>query len=144
LLRRNNDLVRITKQDGNHLNLRLENPIAAQYHAVCNAAWLQKGRKDPMRNIVPLYEGDGYLHYRGPATRKSAEPSDVRAIEQRARALRREEIAVLLRRAVEWFEAKLRDSQRQDVEDYLAKATDHADLERRMRDVERRTRLEYC
>jgi len=96
-----------------------------------------------MRSIVPLYEGDGYLHYRAPATRKGAEPADLRAIEQHARALRRDAVAAFFRRALEWFEAKLRNAQRRDVEDYLAQATDHADLERRLRDVER-NRLEYC
>jgi len=92
----------------------------------------------------PLYEGDGYLHFRNtPAARKPADV-DVRAVEERARALRGKTIAGLLARFGQWLEARLRPGPRRDVEAYLAQATDHADLERRLRDVERRNELGYC
>ena len=100
-----------------------------------------------MKINYPLYEGDGYLHYRSARTSKSEATTqgvDVRAIEQRARALRREAISNLLARLGSWLESKLQNGRRRDVEAYLAKATDHADLERRLRDVERKDQLGYC
>jgi hypothetical protein len=101
-----------------------------------------------MRLAYPLYEGDGYLHFRD-AKAPKARPADgtgvdVRAIEQRARALRRAAIAGLLRRLANWIENKLQNGRRRDVEAYLAQATDHADLERRLREVERKNQLGYC
>jgi uncharacterized protein DUF3563 len=99
----------------------------------------QKGRSTMKLNI-PLYEGDGYLH-----TRNAPAPGlDVRAVEARARALRREAVSALLTRFGEWLEARLRPGPRRDVEAYLAQSTDHADLERRLRDVERKNQLGYC
>ena len=99
-----------------------------------------------MRIAYPLYEGDGYLHYRdakAPKTR-SSEGAELRAIEERARALRREAIAGLLSRFGDWLENKLQSGRRRDVEAYLSRSTDHADLERRLRDVERKDQLGYC
>jgi len=103
-----------------------------------------------MRITYPLYEGDGYLHFRdtpakAPKDRAADDTGvDVRAIESRARALRRAAIADLLRRLRNWIENKLQNGRRRDVEAYLAQATDHADLERRLRDVERKNQLGYC
>jgi uncharacterized protein DUF3563 len=100
-----------------------------------------------MRIAYPLYEGDGYLHYRNartPSRREVSTGVDIRAIEARARALRRDTIAALLARFGHWLEAKLRTGPRREVEAYLAQSTDHADLERRLRDVERRNQLGYC
>jgi hypothetical protein len=100
-----------------------------------------------MRIAYPLYEGDGYLHYRNARTSSSRETStgvDVRAIEARAHALRRQAIAALFARFGRWLEARLQTGPRREVEAYLAQSTDHADLERRLRDVERRNQLGYC
>jgi hypothetical protein len=104
-----------------------------------------------MRTAIPLYEGDGYLHYRdapvlAPAAQQNAEAGnlDRRAIELQARALRREAIASMFRRLIGWIETKLQNAERRDVEAYLAQATDHADLERRLKEVERKNRFEYC
>jgi uncharacterized protein DUF3563 len=100
-----------------------------------------------MKTAYPLYEGDGYLHYRDARTSKPKAPTegvDLRAIEQRARALRREVISNLLARFGDWLGSKLQSGRRRDVEAYLAQATDHADLERRLRDVERKNQLGYC
>jgi hypothetical protein len=100
-----------------------------------------------MRITYPLYEGDGYLHFRAaPASARKPELSgtDIRAIEARARALRRETVSALLTRFGQWLEARLRPGVRRDVETYLAQSTDHADLERRLRDVERKNQLGYC
>jgi uncharacterized protein DUF3563 len=100
-----------------------------------------------MRIAYPLYEGDGYLHFRkSSAAGKAETPAgvDMRAVEQRARALRREVIAGLIDRFGQWLGAKLQSGRRREVEAYLAQSTDHADLERRLRDVERRSQLGYC
>jgi uncharacterized protein DUF3563 len=107
----------------------------------------EHGRNGIMRIAYPLYEGDGYLHYRGAAKASRGSDTgalDLRAIEHRARALRREVIAGLLRRLGNWIEAKFQDVRRRDVEAYLAQATDHADLERRLRDLERKAQPGYC
>ena len=99
-----------------------------------------------MRAAYPLYEGDGYLHYRNANVRSTAdaETPDWHVVEQRARELRREYIGQLFSRLTAWFEARLQNAKRRDVEDYLAKSTDHADLERRLKEVERGGRLGYC
>jgi uncharacterized protein DUF3563 len=145
LLLRNNDLAEITNPDVDDLNLRFENNGPASYIALCAMQQSQKGRSI-MRMTYPLYEGDGYLHFRAtPATREPRlSGSDIRAIEARARALRREAVSALLARFGRWLEARLRPGVRRDVEAYLAQSTDHADLERRLRDVERKDQLGYC
>jgi uncharacterized protein DUF3563 len=146
LLLCNNDLIEITKPDAHNLNLRFENNGAPTYIALCAMQQSQKGRST-MRTTYPLYEGDGYLHFRAtPASARKPELSgaDIRAIEARARALRREAVSALLARFGQWLEAKLRPGVRRDVEAYLAQSTDHADLERRLRDVERKNQLGYC
>lgn len=99
-----------------------------------------------MRFIYPLYEGDGYLHFRtaAPVRKPVLTGIDMRAIEVRAHAARREAMSALLARFGRWLEAKLRPGPRRDVEAYLAQSSDHADLERRLRDVERRNQLGYC
>lgn len=100
-----------------------------------------------MNITYPLYEGDGYLHPRAAAAsarKPELSGADIRAIEARARALRREAVSALLTRFGQWLEARLRPGVRRDVEAYLAQSTDHADLERRLRDVERKNQLGYC
>jgi hypothetical protein len=100
-----------------------------------------------MRTTYPLYEGDGYLHVRtgrAPGKAEQAAGVDMRAIEQKARDLRRQAIADLVTRVGHWLRVKLQSARRREVEAYLAQSTDHADLERRLRDVERRNQLGYC
>jgi hypothetical protein len=100
-----------------------------------------------MRVTYPLYEGDGYLHFRGTNTAKPATATvgvDVRALDERAHALRRDAISGLFARLGQWLETVLQSGRRRDVEAYLAQSTDHADLERRLRDVERKNELGYC
>jgi len=41
----------------------------------------------------------------------------------------------------EWIDRKSRDAHYRQIEGYLAQATDHADLERRLRDLERGNRF---
>src|SRR5262249_55477958 len=98
-----------------------------------------------MRITYPLYEGDGYLHYRAAPVKSTADKTiDVRAIEQRAKALRREVLASLLARFGNWLETKLQSVRGRETYEYLSRATDHADLERRLREVERKGKLGYC
>jgi hypothetical protein len=99
-----------------------------------------------MRQWLPLYEGDGYLHFPGivrspaagapvPAAEPVLSPLE---IEQRARALRagvvRGWLSVALAKISQWS----RPPYERELDRYLAGSTDLADLERRMVDAERR------
>jgi hypothetical protein len=100
---------------------------------------------------VPIYEGDGLLRdtlaraaARAPAggeraATESLEPShdQIQEIERLARQLRADVIADFVVGAFRWIERVLWRAQRRDVEHYLSQATDAADLERRMRSLER-------
>ncbi|MCZ7565014.1 MAG: DUF3563 domain-containing protein [Burkholderiales bacterium] len=109
-----------------------------------------------MNARVPIYEGDGLLREAlanaasKPAPERRAETPidafdpashDLWAIERRAREMRAEAFAGLLSRFFgKIFGALGRWAERarqRDVERYLAKATDNADLERRLREIER-------
>jgi len=57
-------------------------------------------------------------------------------IEHDARELRARVIGLMFRRMGRAIERALWRSRQRDVEKYLAKAVDHADLERRMRELE--------
>jgi len=48
-----------------------------------------------------------------------------------------------LRSAALWLEEKSREAHYRRIESYLAESTDHADLERRLRDLERSNRLNW-
>ena len=48
-----------------------------------------------------------------------------------------------LRSAALWLEEKSREAHYRRIESYLAESTDHADLERRLRDLERGNRLNW-
>ena len=98
-----------------------------------------------------LYEGDGIIHsapraraaIQGAAgTRRFARPH--------ARRIHRGPIVALfgaiwnaLRSAVVWIDEKFREAHYRRIESYLAQSTDHADLERRLRDLERGNRLNW-
>jgi hypothetical protein len=101
-----------------------------------------------MRLTAPLYEGDSLLRY-GPgfgtgeapaADATSAEPVpalDVAGIEARARAMRAAYVSALLNRLWTRIETWFEDGRRARDEAYLAQANSHADLEARMRRLER-------
>lgn len=57
-------------------------------------------------------------------------------IERDARELRARVIGLMFRRMGRAIERALWRARQRDVEKYLAKAVDHADLERRMREIE--------
>lgn len=62
----------------------------------------------------------------------------LRGIEARARQARAQYIGGLLRRLFEWVEGSARRARERRIEQYLAGATDLADLEHRMRALARR------
>jgi hypothetical protein len=101
-----------------------------------------------MNARVPIYEGDALARE---ALAKAAQPApaparldpigaDLAEIERRARELRAEVIADLFARLFRAIERALWRAQQRDVEHYLSQATDAADLERRMRELERSPR----
>jgi hypothetical protein len=81
-----------------------------------------------------MYEGDGIL-------RKPNRWDRIAAYERRARRLRAIYIGGLFARLLDWLESKARAAWRRRAEHYLAQASDLADLERRMRTLERRREL---
>ncbi len=62
---------------------------------------------------------------------------DVMAIEREARAMRARVLAIMVRRAWRAVERTFWRMRQRDVEKYLARSSSLADLERRMRDLER-------
>jgi|GEM_PF-1540265 len=63
---------------------------------------------------------------------------DLRAVEAHAHRLRAEYLGGLLRRLFDWLERDARRARQRRIEQYLASATDLADLEQRMRMLARR------
>jgi hypothetical protein len=111
-----------------------------------------------MRFEGPLYEGDGLIRP-GPAfandqrggietavqepkiAQRSTRPErkvDLVEIESRARKMRAEFIGSWLARLGAWVTGWLESASRRRAEEYLARAQSHAELESRMRDLERR------
>lgn len=95
----------------------------------------------------PLYEGDGIIHCppkpaaAAPAIPRQTSALDLPAIiERRPHKLRALAVAALIERFLVWLENTIERVNRKPVEDYLAASVDHADLERRLRDVEQHRR----
>jgi len=106
-----------------------------------------------MNNTYSLYEGDSVIR---PGPKKYSdimwkfEPTvelphssktdgaelDIARIEREAHNLRREVAAALIQRFWQRLEAWSNRGARRSVDAFLAKATDHADLERRLRELE--------
>jgi len=103
-----------------------------------------------MNSRTPHHEGDGQ-HDRHPLTghhdarmatkRARLSPEQVLRIELAARHQRARTISVLLSRLASWIERSSRNALRGRIEGYLGRATDAADLERRMRNIERPERI---
>jgi hypothetical protein len=96
-------------------------------------------KEQAMRLTQPLYEGDGYVHADYAARRESQ--TDAIAIERAARQLRAATLAALVERFFDWLDRGARNARRRRLEQYLARSTDAADLEHRMRELERRGEL---
>lgn len=84
-----------------------------------------------MRYRDLIYEGDGIV--RGPVS--------VQDVERHARKLRALSIGTLIESLFDWLERRAHESWQRQAEAYLAQASDLADLERRMRRLERRPEL---
>ncbi|MBI3374829.1 MAG: DUF3563 family protein [Betaproteobacteria bacterium] len=101
-----------------------------------------------------MYEGDGIIHsevetsgeeFAGPA-KSLLETAGVAAfagpyvdlceIEKTARKSRAAALAALISRFLDWIDAGIQRAKYRDLENYLAKSTDLADLEHRMRRIE--------
>lgn len=79
---------------------------------------------------LPMYEGDSLIR---PAA--SLDPVGLDTIERNARALRSQTIGNLLERAANWLEHAVWRARQRDITEILSRATDHADLERRMKSL---------
>lgn len=108
-----------------------------------------------MRITAPLYEGDSLLRYGVPAGGADEAPAqkavellhrtkfvdtdglDAWKIEQRARSLRSEYVWSLVSALAEKIDGWFARARQREQEAYLARAQDHADLERRLRALER-------
>ena len=118
-----------------------------------------------MKLQLPLYEGDSIIRY-GPTTspdpvagsqqahstprmpQRSSRPAatrgsplDIPEIEARARALRAAAIADLVSRAWTWLGTYFERERRRRQEEYLARAQNLAELEHRLRKLERQGHL---
>ena len=101
-----------------------------------------------MSLTLPLYEGDSIIHR--PPRRKlavSRSRTAVRTVRHPARpgGLLRlyRAFGHAIAKAGDWLEDFASSARRREIEAYLSVATDHADLERRMRDLERRDSLPF-
>jgi hypothetical protein len=107
-------------------------------------------KEHQMRFAGPFYADDVHPWYAskrvargGARLAKAAERAapDIVSVERTARRLRAAAIASLLERFFDWIDRSARNARRRRVEEYLAQSTDAADLERRMRQLERRGEL---
>ena len=107
-----------------------------------------------MKSQYPLYEGDGIIHapaessaaaFEGEAgslsniagsSPCSGSDASLFEIEKAAREHRSRTLAALISRFLDWIEAGIQRAKYRDLEAYLAKSADLADLEPRMRRIE--------
>ena len=75
------------------------------------------------------------------ANRAPLSPEQLLTVELSARHQRAHTISALLSRLASWIERSSRTALRGRIEGYLGRATDAADLERRMRNIERPARI---
>ncbi|SRR6266849_625788 len=91
------------------------------------------------KNRFPMYEGDSYIH---PSPVQF--PSEVLSQSENHRhtqpdspKLRTGAVRALLLRIADWLDRALQHPRRRALEDYLARSSDLADLERRLQRIER-------
>lgn len=106
-----------------------------------------------MNTGIPLYEGDGHFHrpatpslLQDGATARATKRTPLTtealvSIELQARRLRAATIQTMLARFYDWIGQRSREVLRGRAEGYLGQSTDVADLERRMRMIERPERM---
>jgi len=92
------------------------------------------------KNRFPMYEGDGYIHP-SPVQFPSEVPSQSENHVHRARhdspKPRKGGLRALLSRIADWLERAFQHPRTRALEDYLARSSDLADLERRLQRIER-------
>ena len=112
-----------------------------------------------MSFTTALYEGDSVIHtlprVRAPSKARATHASKTR---RAATALETSELATAelkgwtiligaiwnaLRSLALWIDEKSREAHYRRIDAYLAQSTDHADLERRLRDLERSNRFNW-
>lgn len=89
-----------------------------------------------MKSAYPLYEGDGIIHSQADSSAFSGSETPLFEIEKAAREYRAQTLAAFITRFLDWIEAGIQRAKYRDLEAYLAKSTDLADLEHRMRRIE--------
>jgi hypothetical protein len=97
-----------------------------------------------VKNGLPAYEGDGFIHAGLAAGGAVNPPIDdanagrgIRELEQQARRMRGEAVAALLGKFIAWLRRKAMQSRSAALDEYLSRSTSLADIERRLREVER-------
>lgn len=85
---------------------------------------------------LPMYEGDGLIR-----PDMNLDPVSLDKIERDARAMRSQAVGNLLERFANWIEHTAWQARQREVANFLSGATDHADLERRMKSLEGSTRV---
>ncbi len=100
-----------------------------------------------MNTRLPMYEGDGFIRP-GMSTPADGTAStavvasspgidELRGLEREARRMRSEYVYALLVAVKAWFADIPRRARQDSAERYLSGATDHAEVERRIRALER-------
>ncbi len=104
-----------------------------------------------MNARLPMYEGDGFIRQglsqpacNGVAVEPKAPESQPKIdallqLEKKARRLRSEHVSKLIQSMIKWIRDIPRRARQDSAERYLADATDHADVERRIRALERKS-----
>ena len=86
-----------------------------------------------MNRGLPLYEGDSLIRSGHLLPRVET----LETIEREARQLRARTVWMYLERFANWVEHAVWKARQRDVARFLSRATDHADLERRMKALDR-------
>lgn len=82
-------------------------------------------------------EGDSHIQ-----ALSRLDPVALDRIERDARAMRGQAVGELLERFFRWIERAAWQARQRDTAAFLSRATDHADLERRMQSLSNATRLQ--
>jgi len=86
-----------------------------------------------------------FLHLRRPATASAARPVSVRpAVSREVSQRRAEAMRGFFPKLASWYEQRMYLAEMRDVDRYLSRSSDLVDLERRIRDVERRGSASRC
>lgn len=92
-----------------------------------------------LSNALPAYEGDGFIRISPSRSAADAGTPEQTPSRNESDEWSRPFLAVrdAMVRFFDWLDNKANEARMRDVEAYLAKSTDIADLEHRMRDLER-------